>query len=105
MAPCQRCSSSRLAGILAPCSDMCSLDLAGRHGQGYVPRDLGIGGGDDVHFVSMPRLRPDSGEVPSAIHPDGGSLKGAGFGGKRRNHARGKAFSRYVAVTARVSGQ
>ena len=30
---------------------MCSVDLAGRHNQGYVPRDLGIGGGDDVHFA------------------------------------------------------
>jgi hypothetical protein len=30
---------------------MCSVDLAGRHLHGYVPRDLGIGGrGDDVHF-------------------------------------------------------
>jgi hypothetical protein len=30
---------------------MCSIDLAGRHGRGYVPDDLGIGGGDDVHFA------------------------------------------------------
>jgi hypothetical protein len=29
---------------------MCSVDLAGHHSHGYVPRDLGIGGGDDVHF-------------------------------------------------------
>jgi hypothetical protein len=29
---------------------MCSVDLAGRHYHGYVPRDLGIGGGDDVEF-------------------------------------------------------
>jgi hypothetical protein len=47
---CQRCSGSRLARILAHCSDMCSVDLAGRHFHGYVPRDLGIGGGDDVQF-------------------------------------------------------
>jgi hypothetical protein len=30
---------------------MCSVDLGGRHEHGYVPRDLGIGGGDDVHFA------------------------------------------------------
>jgi hypothetical protein len=30
---------------------MCSVDLAGRHQHGYVPRDLGVGGGDDVHFT------------------------------------------------------
>jgi len=29
---------------------MCSVDLAGGHQHGYVPRDLGIGGGDDVNF-------------------------------------------------------
>ena len=50
MALCQRCSSLRLARILAHCSDMCSVDLAGRHEHGYVPRDLGIGGGDDVQL-------------------------------------------------------
>jgi len=41
----------RLARILAHCSDMCSVDLAGRHEHGYVPRDLGIGGGDDVQLA------------------------------------------------------
>jgi hypothetical protein len=51
MKPCQRCSSSRLARILARCSDMCSVDLAGRHQYGYAPTDLGIGGDDDVHFA------------------------------------------------------
>jgi hypothetical protein len=30
---------------------MCSIDLAGRHYHGYVPRDLGIGGGDDVQMT------------------------------------------------------
>ena len=48
---CQRCGGLRLARILAHCSDMCSIDLAGKHTHGYVPRDLGIGGGDDVHML------------------------------------------------------
>ena len=48
---CQTCGGPRLALILARCSDMCSVDLAGKHSHGYVPRDLGIGGGDDVHFL------------------------------------------------------
>jgi hypothetical protein len=30
---------------------MCSVDLAGRPEHGYVPRDLGIGGGDDVQLA------------------------------------------------------
>jgi hypothetical protein len=40
MALCQRYSSLRLARILAHCSDMCSVDLAGHHEHGNVPRDL-----------------------------------------------------------------
>jgi hypothetical protein len=48
MALCQRCSSLRLARILARCSEMGSVDLADRHEHGYVFRDLGIGGGDAV---------------------------------------------------------
>ena len=48
---CQQCRSPRLARVLAHCSDMCAIDLAGKHTSGYVPRDLGIGGGDDVHFL------------------------------------------------------
>jgi hypothetical protein len=30
---------------------MCSVDVAGRHRHGYVPPDLGVGGGDDGHFA------------------------------------------------------
>ncbi len=48
---CQRCCGPRLARVLGHCSDMCSVDLTGRRTHGYVPRDLGIGGGDDVHFL------------------------------------------------------
>ena len=51
IATCQRCGAPRLARVLARCSDMCSIDLAGKHRSGYVPRDLGVGGGDDVHFI------------------------------------------------------
>jgi hypothetical protein len=46
---CQRCGSPKLTRVLARCSDMCGIDLAGKHSHGYVP--LGIGGGDDVHFL------------------------------------------------------
>lgn len=49
MENCRRCGGLRLARVLARCSDMCSIDLAGRRTHGYVP--LGIGGGDDVHFA------------------------------------------------------
>jgi hypothetical protein len=67
MIPCQRCSSLRLARILAHCSDMCSVDLASRHAHGYVPRDLGIGGGDDVHFVYCLDCGQIQGKFPVAV--------------------------------------
>jgi hypothetical protein len=51
MAHCQHRSSTRLDHIRAHCSDRCSVDLAGRHEYGYVPRDLGVGDGDDVQFA------------------------------------------------------
>lgn len=48
---CQRCGGHRLARVLAHCSDMCGVEVSGRRHHGYVPRGLGIGGGDDVQFT------------------------------------------------------
>jgi hypothetical protein len=48
---CQRCSSSRVVYVDAHCSDACQVVNHLRTKNGYVPRDLGIGGGDDVHFT------------------------------------------------------
>ena len=36
---CQRCGSLRLARILANCMDMARVDLAGKHHNGYLPRE------------------------------------------------------------------
>ena len=30
---------------------MCGVDFGRLHQSGYVPRDLGVGGGDDVEFT------------------------------------------------------
>lgn len=62
--PCQRCGSPRLARVLGHCSDMCSIDLAGKHTHGYLPRDLGIGGGGDVHFSYCLDCGQIQGEFP-----------------------------------------
>jgi len=48
---CRECGSGRTAHVLARCSDMCGVQVSGRRHHGYVPRDLGIGGGDDVQFT------------------------------------------------------
>jgi hypothetical protein len=52
---CQQCRSPRLARGYGHCSDMCRIALAGKHTHGYVPRDLGVGGGDAVPFIYVGR--------------------------------------------------
>ncbi len=43
---------------------MCGVDLAGRHHHDYVPRDLEIGGGDDVLLDYCLDCGPIQGEFP-----------------------------------------
>jgi hypothetical protein len=40
----------RIASVSAKCSDLCGVVINGRTHEGYVPDDLGIGGGDYVEF-------------------------------------------------------
>lgn len=47
---CQRCSSDRIAEVNAKCSDCCGVSIAKYNDGGYVPDDMGIGGGDYVEF-------------------------------------------------------
>lgn len=48
---CKRCKSERVAKVTAKCSDLCFISVSNREHDGYVPRDLGIGGGDYVEFT------------------------------------------------------
>ena len=51
MKKCQRCSSVRDANIGGKCSDMCGYSVGdGDALDGYVPGDMGIGGGDYIEF-------------------------------------------------------
>ena len=45
-----KCGSERIATINAKCSDLCFISLSGAAKDGYVPDDMGIGGGDYVEF-------------------------------------------------------
>lgn len=45
---CQRCKSKRIAEVNGKCSDMCSYEVSGTEVSGYVPSDLGVGGGDYI---------------------------------------------------------
>lgn len=49
MASC--CVDPRITHIVAKCSDLCRVELPdGEELDGYVPSNLGIGGGDYVNF-------------------------------------------------------
>lgn len=42
---------ARIASVTAKCSDCCGTDIGGvEHSDGYVPSDMGVGGGDYVEF-------------------------------------------------------
>jgi hypothetical protein len=47
---CCSCGSNRVAAVTAKCSDCCSVEVAGSDREGYVPCDMGIGGGDYIEF-------------------------------------------------------
>lgn len=47
---CNKCNSKRVASVTAKCSDCCGVNMGDSSHEGYVPKDLGIGGGDYVEF-------------------------------------------------------
>lgn len=47
-AQCQRCKSTRVASISGKSSDMNTTRIADKRDDGYVPYDMGIGGGDYI---------------------------------------------------------
>ena len=49
--PCQTCKSQRIAHVNGKTSDMCDIDVPGKSSNDYVPRDMGIGGGDYICFA------------------------------------------------------
>jgi hypothetical protein len=48
---CQRCESERLCVINSKSSDLNNGVVVGTEFDGYVPDDIGIGGGDYVEFT------------------------------------------------------
>ncbi len=47
---CNGCDSTRLCYVQAKCSDLSNIHIGDKELDGYVPDDLGIGGGDYVDF-------------------------------------------------------
>jgi hypothetical protein len=66
MKSCQRCSAQRLVDISAKCSDMFHAKAEKEH-DGYVLRELGIGGGDYVEFTYCLECGQIQGKFPRGI--------------------------------------
>lgn len=47
---CQKCSSDKILSVTAKCSDCCFIDTDTESHDGYVPENIGIGGGDYIEF-------------------------------------------------------
>ena len=47
---CKQCNSERVASVMGKCSDLFNAQLDEKEYEGYVPHDMGIGGGDEVQF-------------------------------------------------------
>ena len=65
---CQRCGSARLISVSAKCSDMCSVTMSNkREHYGYVPPDIGVGGGDYIDMEYCLECGQIQGEFPIVI--------------------------------------
>ena len=51
MAECMTCESDRLLIVSGKVSDRCYLEMKNDGMSGYVPDDMGIGGGDYLEFT------------------------------------------------------
>jgi len=47
---CKRCKKDRIASVNGETSDLCSVSYRDKETDGYVPYDIGIGGGDYLEF-------------------------------------------------------
>jgi hypothetical protein len=68
---CQKCKSERILSVNAKCSDLCNASIGGQEKDGYVPDDMGIGGGDYVEFD----LCLDCGQLQGAFPLDKSELE------------------------------
>lgn len=50
MMSCNKCSSERIVHVNGKTSDCCMIEMGEEELDGYVPHDMGIGGGDYIQF-------------------------------------------------------
>lgn len=67
---CKRCGSERMASICAESSGLNSGTIEGKKFDGYMPRDIGIGGGDYVDFSYCLNCGQIVGDFPIERKPE-----------------------------------
>lgn len=67
---CQRCGSARVLSAQGKCSDLCFARIGdGPEHDGYVPKGLGIGAGDNIDIDLCLDCGQAQGEFPRPHHP------------------------------------
>lgn len=61
---CQTCKSDRVVLVDGKTSDMCGVNINDKTAHGYVPSDMGIGGGDYLRFELCLNCGQVQGEFP-----------------------------------------
>lgn len=69
---CQRCGAEKLAEVSAQCDDRCQVSFPDGKEQedGYVPSNLGIGGGDYIEIAYCLNCGQIQGKFPVVIEED-----------------------------------
>jgi hypothetical protein len=65
---CKNCKTEHLVIVDAKCSDLCNVDYKGQSKQGYVPDDMGIGGGNYIKFSYCPNCGMMNGDFPINVN-------------------------------------
>lgn len=61
---CQKCNSELIVTVLGHCVDRFHAELKGMEYEGYVPHQLGIGGGDDIEMAYCTECGQIQGDWP-----------------------------------------
>ncbi len=64
---CFHCGSGRIIDVQSKCDDRCGISLGEIEVNGYVPYDLGIGGGDYVEFKLCLECGQQQGTFPRPL--------------------------------------
>jgi len=65
---CQSCGNNTIINVSAKCSDCFGLSAAHIDYDGYVPENIGIGGGDYVEFAYCTTCGQMQGEFPVDVN-------------------------------------